>query len=160
MMNKLRSYHWITREELERKKLHSTNLNLISLDWIEIEQLWVPMQVAQIIAFVWNQNLSKYWIKTDEISENAEEILQVLENALDIYNIFCWDGRDFSKLEELEQNILIYAWKSKLLGDDISMDLEKSICPAEVAKCVSHYINYDFEDFHDYTSKLIQEKLW
>jgi hypothetical protein len=39
------------------------------------------------------------------------------------------------------------------------MDLEKSICPVEVAKCVTHYKDYDFQDFLDYTNQLTQERL-
>jgi hypothetical protein len=62
-------------------------------------------------------------------------------------------------LDELNKHILIYAWKSDLLGKDISEDLEVSICPAEVAKYVTHYMYYEFQNFHEITDKLIQEQL-
>lgn len=153
-------FNVITREDLENKKTHASKLSLISVDGIEIEQLWVPMQVAQIISFVWNQNISKYGIDKDKKYENTEVIFKLLENALDIFDIFCSVNKDFSKLDELEKHILVYAWKKWFLWSEIWEVLDDNICPVEVAKCVSHYIHYDFQDFHDYTNKIIQEKLW
>mgnify|MGYP005992306197 FL=1 len=148
----------------------------LSLDTFEMARLWVPLQVAQIISFVWNQNLAFRemdikeeggknliefkLIHTYKQYENSEEFLKLVENGLDAYELFCKAWKNFKQLDELNKHILIYTWKAQLLGEEISEDLEVSICPAEVAKCVTHYKNYEFQKFHDITDALIQEQLW
>lgn len=150
--------------------------SMLSLDTFEMERLWIPLQVAQIISFVWNQDLAFREIDIKEEGEknviefklihtykqyeNSEEFLKLVENGLDVYDLFCKVWKNFKQLDELNKHILIYAWKSDLLGSDISSDLEVNICPAEVAKCVTHYKHYEFEKFHNLTDALIQERLW
>ena len=136
-----------------------------SYKWLDMDvyimnQKGVPYQVAQIISFVWNQNITKYWIDKGTQYENSEVILKLLENALDVYDKFCWWEKDFSQLEELEKHTLVFAWKKWFLWKDISSVLENNICPVDIAKCVTHYIDYDFQDFYECTNELIQYKLW
>jgi len=116
---------YITRENLNAKKEHTSNIKMINLDSQEMFAMWIPAKVSEIIAFVWNQDITLNKHESAKKSANAIITFELLEKAIDIFEkLENWIK--FDELLENEKYILTYAYENDILNDAQIMNINNN----------------------------------
>lgn len=107
----------VSWEFLENKANYGKNLSALSLDAKMLHKLWFSMQVAKIIAFVWNQDHSKDVVEFKNQYENTQEVYDLLNSAAISLEKLS-RGLYFDELEESDKYNLVFAFSNNFLSDE------------------------------------------